>query len=160
MGVVVKRYKDTKLKELVDTETGEIIDTSELGLIQRASTGEISISSKTYAYLDTNVLSNLIKIGIKQVDLALLVTLSSNLLIGCNVCMKDENDPHTTSSIAKLIGNSDQAVKIKLNRLIKLKALHYGILKENKRLGKVYIINPHIIRKGLKFKASLGIIFM
>ena len=159
MGAIKQRYKDTKLKELFIPETGETIDAQALDLIRRTSTGEISINSKKFVYLDTDKLSILLANGIKQVDLALLITISSNMLIGYNICLETDDKPHTTSSIAKLIDNTDQAVKIKLNRLIKLDVLYYGIMKENKKLGKVYIVNPHIIRKGIKLKGSLATIF-
>jgi hypothetical protein len=150
---------NTTNRELVDTTTGETIDISGTNVMVRTSTGEITISSKAFVYLDTDKLSILLANGIKQVDLALLMTISSNLLIGSNICMNNDDNPHTTSSIAKLIINTDQAAKIKLNRLEKLGVIHYGILKENKNLGKVYIVNPHIIRKGVKLKGSLGSIF-
>jgi hypothetical protein len=163
MGAIKNRYKDTKLntsnKMLVDSSTGEIIEIGNINVMTRTSTGEISINSKTFVYLDTDKLSILLANDIKQVDLALLLTISNNMLLGSNICLKNDDNPHTTSSIANLIGNTDQAVKLKLNRLTKLGVLHYGIMKENKRLGKVYIVNPHIIRKGVKLKGSLALIF-
>ena len=144
MGKIKDRYKDTKMntanRVFADSDTGEVIDASGFTLLKRTSTGEITISSKAYVYLDTDQLFNLLANGITQVELALLITISSNLLIGSNVC------------IAKLIGTTPQSVKLKLNRLEKLDVLHYGIMKENKMLGKVYIVNPHIIRKGHKLK--------
>ena len=73
--------------------------------------------------------------------------------------MITENIAHKTSTIASLTGHSEQAVKLKLNRLIKAGLLHYGIIKEIKRLGKVYVMNPHFIRKGVKFSASLSELF-
>ncbi len=159
MGTIIRRYKDKKIKHITDTETGEIIDTSELGLLQRTSTGEISINSKAFVYLDTDKLLILLANNIKQVELALLITISSNLLLGSNICMKNENDPHNTESIAKLTNSTTQSVRGKLKKLEKLGVLYYGIMRENKRMGKVYIVNPHIIRKGLKLKNSLSMIF-
>lgn len=163
MGAIKQRYKDTKMntanKVFADSETGEIIDTSGFNLMKRTSTGEISIDSKAFVYLDTDKLLTLLANDIKQVELALLITISGNLLLGSNICMKNDDNPHTTESIAKLIGTTPQSVKIKLNRLKQLGVLHYGIMKENKRLGKVYIVNPHIIRKGRKLKGSLATLF-
>jgi hypothetical protein len=159
MSQVKNLYKDTKVKEITDYETGEIINTSELGLFTRTSTGEISINSKAFVYFDTEKLNYLLAKKIKQVDLALFITLSSNLLIGSNICMKNNDEPHNTDSIAKLIDATPQSVKRKLNSLEKLGLLYYGIMKENKRLGKVYILNPFIIRKGVKLKASLTSLF-
>ena len=159
MGTVVQRYKDTKAKEIVDLETGEIIDVSYTGLIERKSTNDISISSKAYVYFDTDQLFTLLANGIKQVELALLISISNNLMIGSNICMINDEKPHTADSIAKLIGTSRQSVKLKLKNLEKIGVIHHGIMKENIRLGKVYIVNPHIIRKGHKMRQSLGIIF-
>jgi predicted transcriptional regulator len=73
--------------------------------------------------------------------------------------MINDDKPHTADSIAKMIGTTQQSVKLKLKSLEKIGAIHHGIMKENKRLGKVYIVNPHIIRKGHKMKQSLGTTF-
>ena len=163
MGKIKEMYKDTKMNSVnrvfVDSETGEVIDTSGLTLLKRTSTGEISYNSKLYVTVDTDQLFNLLGNGITQVELALLITISSNLMLGSNICVINDEKPHTTESIAKLIGTTPQSVKLKLNRLVKLDLLHYGIMKEYKRLGKVYIVNPHIIRKGVKFKGSLKTMF-
>ena len=159
MGTVKQRYKDTKAKEIVDTQTGEIIDVSFAGLIERKNTNDITFNSKAFVYLDTDQLFILLANGITQVELALLVTVSNNLMIGSNICMINDDKPHTAVSIAKMIGTSQQSVKLKLKSLEKIGAIHHGIMKENKRLGKVYIVNPHIIRKGHKMKQSLGTTF-
>ena len=159
MGTIKQRYKDSKAKEIIDYKTGEVIDISYTGLIERKSTDQISISSKTYVYLDTEQLFTLLTNGIKQVELALLISISNNLMIGSNICMINDEKPHTSESIAKLIGTTTQSVKLKLNSLVKIGVIHHGIMKENKRLGKVYIVNPHIIRKGHKMKQSLGTVF-
>lgn len=159
MGRVKQVYKDTKVKEIVNIETGEIIDVSDLGYIQRNKSDYNEYSSKLYFNVDTDQLFKLLANGIKQVELALLISISSNLMIKTNVCMINDEKPHTTESIAKLIGTTTQSVKRNLKSLQKLGVLHYGILKENKMLGKVYIVNPHIIRKGRKMKQSLGTIF-
>jgi DNA-binding MarR family transcriptional regulator len=156
---VKQGYKDTKVKEIINTDTGEVIDVSQMGLLQRSSADYISYHSTAYFYLDTEQLYKLLANGIKQVELALLITISSNLMMKTNVCMINDDKPHTTESIAKLIGTTQQSVKRNLKSLEKLGVLHYGILKENKRLGKVYIVNPHIIRKGHKMKQSLGTTF-
>jgi hypothetical protein len=159
MGTIKQRYKDSKAKEIIDYKTGEVIDISYTGLIERKSTDQISISSKAYVYLDTEQLFTLLTNGIKQVELALLISISNNLMIGSNICMINDEKPHTSESIAKLIGTTTQSVKLKLNSLVKIGVIHHGIMKENKRLGKVYIVNPHIIRKGHKMKQSLGTVF-
>lgn len=166
MGTIKKEFKDRKIapsiNELVDPKTGEIFDLKNSNVIVRKETGNFSINSTSYVYLDTYKLSILINKGIKQVDLALLITLSSNLHYynnaGYNICMKDDN-PHTTKSIGQLINNSPQATKNKLNNLIGLGLLYHGEIKEKKGWGKVYVVNPHLIRKGKSVKKYLGEIF-
>jgi len=163
MGEVKRRYKDKKLntinKMLFDSNTGELSDIGNITVMERKDSGEIMINSKAYVYLDTNCLTSLLLKGIKEVDLALLITLSSNLLIGHNICMRNEFDPHTTATIAKQCGYTVQAVKMKLNRLLKQNVLYYGTFKDKKSMGKVYVVNPHLIRKGNKLRAILGDIF-
>jgi len=67
--------------------------------------------------------------------------------------------PHTTKSISLLINNSPQATKNKLNSLIELGILYHGEIKEKKSWGKVYILNPHLVRKGKILKGYLKEIF-
>lgn len=161
MSEIKRLYKDTKVKaSAVVDDNGEIIEIKNSNLMQRTTTGEISISSSEYVYLDTQKLSLLLNIKkIKQVDLALIVSLSTDLLLNHNICMIDDDKPHTTSSIAKLAGCTNQAVKLKLNRLIDLGLLHYGVISSKKRLGKVYVLNPYLIRKGRKLAGYLTELF-
>jgi len=160
MKKLVHRYKDTFVpiegREIVDISTGEIIPVDNSTLLKRTSTGEITINSKEYVYVDTFNLSKLLLAGIKQVDLALLLSISNNLLINYNICLDSAGKPLTTASIAKLINNTEQSVRRKLNRLIDQGLLHYG---KYDRYGKVYIVNPFLIRKGRKLNAGLSRLF-
>ena len=166
MGTIKKEYKDKKfapnINELVDPKTGEYFELNKTNLISREATGNFSINSPSYVYFDTYKMSILIKNGIKQVDLALIASLSSNLYlynnIGYNICMENDH-PHTTKSISLLINNSPQATKNKLNNLIELGVLYHGEIKEKKSWGKVYVLNPHLARKGKILKGYLKEIF-
>ena len=166
MGTIKREYIDKKfapnIDELIDPITGEYFDLKKTNLISREETGNFSINSSSYVYFDTYKMSILIKNGIKQVDLALIASLSSNLYlynnIGYNICMENEH-PHTTKSISLLINNSPQATKIKLNSLIELGILYHGEIKEKKSWGKVYVLNPHLVRKGKILRGYLKEIF-
>ena len=163
MSRLIQGYKDEKVRhygnDIVDTETGELINIGNSTLLKRTSTNEITINSKEYVYVDVQTLMKLLKKGVKQVDLALLLSLSSNLLIKYNICLNDDDEPLKTSTIAVLINNKPQSTKRKINRLIKHGLLYYGVYKQNKRLGKVYIINPYFIRKGRKLSGGLRFLF-
>jgi hypothetical protein len=160
MKKLVHRYKDTRVpiegREIIDMSNGEIIPVGNSTLFKRTSTREITINSKEYVYIDTRNLSILLSKGIKQVDLALLFSLSNNLLINYNICLDNTGEPLNTASIAKLINNTTQSVKRKLKRLINQGLLYYGT---QNRYGKVYIINPYIIRKGRKLNGGLSELF-
>ena len=159
MGKITNEYTYTALpivgSEIIDKETGEIFDVSNSVLLKRTEIGKISIGYTSFIYLNTEKLRALLVAGIKQVDLALLISMSSNLLIGKNISFKDADTPHTAASIGKLIGLSEQSTKLKLNRMVDEGLLHYGTLEQEKHFGKVYVVNPNLIKKGLSFSNSL-----
>lgn len=146
-------------QEVADTQTGEIFDLKNMNLVDFQSADYINIDSKTYFYVDTNDLFALILKGITHAELGLLIILATSIQSGSNICMLNKDDPHSTKTIAKLVNCSVQSVKGKINRLIKLDALFYGVVPEQKRLRKVYVINPHVLRMGRKFNKSLATIF-
>ena len=163
MGNIVSRYKDKRIytedSDLVLSKTGETIDITNGTIYKRTSTGEITVNYKEYVYMDTEKIRILLGQGLSQVELALLITISNNLLIGQNICMQDDELPHTTKSFANLIGNSQQATKKKLNILISRGLLYYGKVFKEHKYGKVYVINPHIIKKGHKLNENLISLF-
>ena len=164
MGIVTKLYKVKNMSKhgdsILDTVTGEITNIEKsAGLFSKKMTGDISISSKNYVYLDTDKLTILLKKGIKQVDLAILISITSNLLAKYNVCMLDDKSAHRASTIAILTESTQQSVKVKLKRLETLGLLFHGILKDKKSLGKVYVVNPHLLRKGHDQCGTLRVLF-
>lgn len=163
MGKIKNEYDYTELSivgnEIMDTETGETFDISNAILLKKTEIGKFSISYSSFIFLNTEELKLLLVAGIKDVDLALLISMSSNLVTGKNICLRDDDTPHTTASIGKLINNSEQSTKLKLNRLVKEGLLHYGVLEKKEGFGKVYIVNPHLIKKGINFSFFLQKLF-
>ena len=161
MGKITHLYKDTKISisnnEIVDPNSGELFDISNASLMKRTKTGEIAINYQEYFYLDTTKLNLLIKNKIKQVDLALLISIS--ILTDHNICMSKEDTPHSAATIGLLINNSKQAIKKKLNRLEDSGLLYHGYIRQRRRYGKVYVVNPHLIKKGHKHGAFLAELF-
>ena len=159
MGIIKIEYKYTQLNitgnEIIDRETGEAFDISNAAILKKTETGKISIHYASFIYLNIEKLRGLLEKKIKQIDLALLISMSINLLISKNISLKDDDTPHTASSIGKLIGLSEQSTKLKLNRMEDEGLLHYGTLKQEKHFGKVYVLNPSLIKKGLSFSNSL-----
>jgi Mn-dependent DtxR family transcriptional regulator len=76
-----------------------------------------------------------------------------------NICMQDNGEPHTTSSIASLIDHSPQSTKAKLNRLIEMNLLDHSKAKYGFKEKKVFRINPHIIKKGRQLNKQLPQLF-
>jgi len=144
--------------ELTNKNTGEI-HAQQGNILVSKLTGKIKVDYKEYAYIDLESLRHILSKGITQVELALLITLSSNLLQDENICMQNNGEPHTTLSIAKLINNTHQATKKKINKLIKRDLLNYSIAKVKLRSQKVYRINPHFLKKGVYLNSLLAPLF-
>jgi len=163
MGVIKENYNYIELpvvgNEIADRETGETFDISNSVLLKRTSKGEFSISYPSYNYINIDKLRDLIIAGIKDVDLALILCMSLNLIKGQNICLAENDDPHSTASIAKMINQKEQPVKMKLNRLIELGLLYYGVVKQIGYNVKVYVVNPNFLKKGQIFNIFLNELF-
>jgi len=161
MGRIIPQYNTEQLnlnsKELVATSTGEVVNIENSNIFKSTITNKVAINYSNFVFLDTNQIILLIEKGLKHEELALLVILSSQIQMESNICIQDSEIPHTTSSIAKFINCSQQAAKRKLNELIKIGAMYYGPI--NRKSKKVYIINPHIIKKGKTTRQNIVAIF-
>ena len=161
MTKVVQVYVDKKLPsnyEIIDKATGEIIPIDG-SIMLRKSTGGINASYNSFLTLNLLSLKIILSRGITQVQLGLLISISSNLLINENICMQDNGEPHTAISIGEIIGNSKQAAKTKLNSLIKLGLLNYSKTKVGLGYKKVYRINHCLLKKGKNLNAALQPLF-
>ncbi|WP_088323122.1 hypothetical protein [Polaribacter tangerinus] len=163
MGVIKEYYNYIELpvvgNEIVDTTTGESFDISNSVLLKKISREEFSVNYSSFNYINNDKLRDLIAIGIKDVDLALILCMSLNLVQGQNICLAENGKPHSTASIAKMINQREQPVKIKLNRLIKLGLLYYGAIKQVGYNRKVYVVNPNFLKKGQIFNIFLNGLF-
>ena len=107
-----------------------------------------------YFHIDTNNIKKLITSGIKLVDLALLITMSSNLEQEFNICLDQNDKPHTSKSLSKLTKSSQKSVKEKLDTLVDNGFLYHGYARR-KKFGKVYIINLHFVKETQSFDSSI-----
>jgi hypothetical protein len=96
---------------------------------------------------------------ISQVELGFLMLISTNLFSFHNICMKDDNTPHTADSIGESIGETRQNVKLKLDRLEKMNILARVTFPDMRHLKEVLVVNPHILRKGKDFNEYLLNVF-
>lgn len=158
---LIRRYTDQKLPKdltIIDKNTREVVALDGNVLIRRP-TGKINVTYYDYLYLNLQSLTKILSKGITQVELGLLISISSNLLKNENICMQDNDEPHTAKSIGKIIGNTKHAVKTKLNSLIKLDLLSYSKTRIGLRYKKVYRINPFLLKKGIDLKDDLAELF-
>jgi hypothetical protein len=150
-----RRYKDEKLDmekiEVWSTETGERIEMKDKALYTRKSTEKVTYNHKSYVYLDTERLAVLRTNGAKYNELGVAILLAENLSFNYNICMKDGVIPHSTSSIAEVLGITPQATKKILKQLEILNVLAYEKKFGDKQFGKVYIMNPYLICRGKEF---------
>jgi hypothetical protein len=150
-----RRYKDEKLNmediELWSKKTGELIEMGDKALIIRKQTEKVSYNHKSYVYFDTERLAALRAKGVKYNELGVAILLAENLSFNYNICMKDGVNPHSTSSIAEVLGITPQATKKILKQLEILNVLAYEKKYGDKQFGKVYIMNPYLICRGKEF---------
>ena len=163
MGAIEDKYNYTQLNivgnEIVDVATGEQFDISNSTLLKKTSRGEFSVNYSSFNYINNDKLRDLITAGIKDVDLALILCMSLNLIKGQNICLAENDEPHSTASIAKMINQKEQPVKMKLNRLIELGLIYYGVVKQIGYNSKVYVVNPNFLKKGKTFNIFLKELF-
>ncbi len=163
MAKITERYKD----EIIHISGGEIADTKTLKtyevrnstLIKRKGTNKLEFDYPSFFVLDTTKLFKLLSFEIKQVHLALLITISNNLKMGCNICLDENEEPLTAKKIGQLINNSEQATKKKLNVLVNSGLLYYGKITRSEFKSRVYVVNPHIIKRGRYFEKYLSSLF-
>ena len=161
MATVKNISKASKIKEdLVSVATGEIYDRETTALIQLTDTYQVKLSYDSYIMVDDRVLNRLFEKGVPHVEIALLFALSTNLEIGTGVC-RDQNDmPYTTKSFAeRVLKQSVQAARKKLKSLENLGLLYYGKVPAHKLKTKVYVVNPHLIRRGTKYSNVITSLF-
>lgn len=163
MGQTKRKYKHTSINpskhQLYNVETYELRTVRNAYLWESSATSEIEVSYNQYIYLDTNQIVARLSKGLKQVDLALLISISNRLLNKYNIVMHDKDKPHSTASIAKLVGETPHSVRNKLRRLEKQGLIAYKKLEDKKSWGKVYIVNPHFIKKGRDYKDCITKLF-
>jgi hypothetical protein len=143
---------------LLDKETGEEIGYEKGSINQIKETKLVRIDFKNYVYHDTDKLIELPQKGLKLHHIGLLSVLAANIRYGNNAVVNSENVPLSTKDISIIIGKSENATKVLLNELEKFGLLYYGKIYDFKK--KVYILNPHFVRKGKNFsKNIIGLFF-
>ena len=147
-------------EDLVSVATGEIYEKHKSGIIQLRDTKKVKVSFDSYIMVDDKALNRLFEKGVSHVEIALLFALSTNLEIGTGVC-RDQNDvPYTTKTLAeRVLKQSVQAARKKLKSLEQLGLLYYGKVPASKKKAKVYIVNPHLIRRGTKYSNVIPSLF-
>ena len=163
MAKITERYKESTIRvsgnEIADTETWEVHDVKNSTLIKRKGINKVEFDYPSFFILDTTKIFKLLSSEIKQVHLALLITISSNLKMGCNICLDENEEPLTAKKIGQLINNSEQATKKKLNVLVNSGLLYYGKITRSEFKSRVYVVNPHIIKRGVYFENYLSSLF-
>lgn len=146
--------------DIVDSSTGEVLNTPGSRVFELKSTGHCDFDYARYAFFNTIAFSDL-HAKLKPSEMALLTVLIAGIEPNFNICMQSQDHAHTTKSIAQALGETPQSVRRKLKRLIEHGVLHHGRMKHYKAkpLGKVYVLNPHVVKVGRKKPAELAELF-
>lgn len=163
MGSIKRKTKTVKVSfkniDTINTVTGELNEFADFTMLRQENTNKVVYTYESFVFLNTFRLISLLNDGLKQCDLALLITISTNLRYEYNICMKDGEKPHDATSIAELVKESVQSVRRKLKRLIKLGIIAHQKMPWLHNMGKVYIIDPIYIKIGADQSDALPGIF-
>lgn len=143
-------------KWIVINENGEPLDPQKENLVQKVPVNKTTFPYKSYVWVNNESIKRLVQNGITEVELGLLILMSTYLSPFYNTCDKEDHTPHTAASLSNKLGQKERSVKRKLNRLIKLQALAYEKFPGYKRKKKVYFINPNVIKLGKEFDPVLN----
>lgn len=158
MAQIIPIYKNKKINpsgnEIADCGSGEIIDISGQTLTAGKKTNKVSVNYTNYLIIDIDKIQILVN-KLRQVEIALLISILTYIQTETHICMDEDDSPMTAKKAGRLIGESEQSTKIKLNALVNLNLLYYGKLHYRKSLGKVYVVNPHLLKKGKTFDKRL-----
>lgn len=139
----------------VTNEDGELLNPQEINLVQKIPVNKATFPYKLYVWVNNENIKKLMQNGITEVELGLLLFMSTTLSSFYNTCEKEDHTPHTASSLSKILGQKERSVKRKLNRLVELQALAYEKFPNYKRNKKVYFMNPYVIKIGKEFDLVL-----
>ena len=155
---VVKTKRTNASGSYVNQATGEVLSFKEGDYVTTSTPTSMDVySSKIYNYIELETLKRIQTLDLKAQELGLILILVTSLEFKTNICLKEEGTPFSTKTIASRLGYSQQYVKALLNNLIKTGVLYKGKIKESKYPSKdVYILNPHLIRRGKNFYKSIG----
>ena len=156
----VSRTVDSNRYVIYDKSTGAEVEVNKgVNVYALHMSDDVVYDSKDYSYLDNNALVNLIHYGMKHHELGVLIMMSTNFMPHLNVCLDAKGYPFTTKSLSLLLKKTPQNTKSILNNLIKKGAIYYGFIPNAIHLGKVYVVNPQLLRKGKTFSGELPKLF-
>ena len=160
----IKRVKkreriDLKNMETVNKITGEINELENAYIYRDVDMKQVEYSCDHYFYANTDRISFLLRNGMDLSEIGLLMAISIRLKPALNICMQNDDKPHTTNSISKIIGFSQDRTKKKLDKLVESGVIGYQKIKGHETLGKVYHVNPHYLKIGYKYSDVIPILF-
>jgi hypothetical protein len=147
--------------EIVDAETGEVLNPPGTKIFKAKPNGRCEFNYLRYAVLNTQAVKVLTQSKLRPTDLGLLFLLTCRIEPEFNICMSSRDRAHTASSVAKLLNETTQSARRKLKSLIERGILHHGKINHYRArpLGKVYVLNPHLLRIGRQKPCVLAAIF-
>jgi hypothetical protein len=157
--VRTKQRIDMKNFESFSKSTGERVDFTNEYIYRDVDMKQVIYDCDHFVYVNTERISSLIKNGMDLSEIGLLMVISIRLKPVLNVCMQYDDKPHTTNSISKIIGYSQDRTKKKLDKLLESGVIGHQKIQGHENLGKVYYINPHYVRFGYKYSDIIPPLF-
>ena len=150
---------DPNRYSLYDHETGELVpmDKSKK-YYQSEELDLVKLHSKEYVTLDIERLNHLVVGKIETTLLGFLFKLVPFVQMASNKLISEGSIPHTSGSLAAVLGISQQNVKKNLDKLVEANLIAL-VPTSKRRERKCYVINPYMVRRGKGVSSLLPVLF-
>lgn len=150
---------DPNRYSLYDHETSELVpmDKSKK-YYQSEELDLVKIDSKEYVTLDIERLNHLVVGKIGTTLLGFLFKLVPFVQMASNRLIHEGTIPHTSGSLAAVLGISQQNVKKNLDELVHANLIAL-VPTSKRRERKCYAINPYLVRRGKGVSSLLTVLF-
>lgn len=151
---------DPNRYSLYDHETGELVpmDKSKK-YYQSEELDLVKIDSKEYVTLDIERLNHLVVGKIETTLLGFLFKLVPFTQMASNKLILEGAIPHTSGSLAAVLGISQQNVKKNLDKLVQANLIALVPTSNKRRERKCYALNPYLVRRGKGVSSLLPVLF-
>lgn len=159
--IIHQSISNVQADKYVNSKTGETMDSeieSKERIQKKAPTGTFEINSDNYVTFDDNAVKYLLK-TLNRTDVSRVFQMGNMTRTDCSVISHPNNKPHTSESLAEVLGMSMNKFYAMIRTMVKENILLYMVCAPTGFVRKIYILNPYIARKKRAMNCELLMAF-